>query len=210
MIRESLRNYIYNEVIPKYAAFDKAHREDHALTVIERALSMGQQYDINEEMLLTAAACHDLGLSVDRKTHHLESGRIIREDKRLSEWFSPEQIEAIAQAAEDHRASAKTPPRSIYGRLVAEADRLIVPETIIRRTVLFGLSNHPELDKEGHWNRTLEHLHEKYAEGGYLHLLIPGSPNEAPLKQLRAIIKDEPRLRTIFESIYAEEAIQAE
>ena len=210
MIRESLRNYIYNEVIPKYAAFDKAHREDHALTVIERALSMGKQYDINEEMLLTAAACHDLGLSFDRKTHHLESGRIIREDKRLSEWFSPEQIEAIAQAAEDHRASAKTPPRSIYGRLVAEADRLIVPETIIRRTVLFGLSNHPELDKEGHWRRTLEHLHEKYAEGGYLHLLIPGSPNEAPLKQLRDIIKDEPRLRTIFESIYSEEAIQAE
>ena len=206
MIRESLRNYIDSEVIPKYAAFDKAHREDHALTVIERALSMGKQYDINEEMLLTAAACHDLGLAVDRKTHHLESGRMIREDKRLSEWFSPEQIETIAQAAEDHRASAKTPPRSIYGCLVAEADRLIVPETIIRRTVLFGLSNYPELDKEGHWNRTLEHLHEKYAEGGYLHLLIPGSPNEAPLKQLREIIKDEPRLRTIFESVYAEES----
>ena len=199
MIRESLRNYIYNEVIPGYAAFDKAHREDHALTVIERALSMGKQYDINEEMLLTAAA-------VDRKTHHLESGRIIREDNRLSEWFSPEQIETIAQAAEDHRASAKTPPRSIYGRLVAEADRLIVPETIIRRTVLFGLSNYPELDKEGHWNRTLEHLNEKYADGGYLHLLIPGSPNEAPLRQLREIIKDEPRLRTIFESVYAEES----
>ena len=206
MIRESLKNYIYNEVIPGYAAFDKAHREDHALTVIERALSMGKQYDINEEMLLTAAACHDLGLAVDRKTHHLESGRIIREDKRLSEWFSPEQIEAIAQAAEDHRASAKTPPRSIYGCLVAEADRLIVPETIIRRTVLFGLSNYPELDKEGHWNRTLEHLHEKYADGGYLHLLIPGSPNEAPLQQLREMIKDEPRLRGFFESVYAEES----
>ena len=206
MIRESLKNYIYSEVIPGYAAFDKAHREDHALTVIERALSMGKQYDINEEMLLTAAACHDLGLAVDRKTHHLESGRIIREDKRLSEWFSPEQIETIAQAAEDHRASAKTPPRSIYGCLVAEADRLIVPETIIRRTVLFGLSNYPELDKEGHWNRTLEHLHEKYAEGGYLHLLIPGSPNEAPLQQLREMIKDEPRLRGFFESVYAEES----
>ena len=206
MIRESLRKYIDSEVIPKYAAFDKAHREDHALTVIERALLMGKQYDINEEMLLTAAACHDLGLAVDRKTHHLESGRMIREDKRLSEWFSPEQIETIAQAAEDHRASAKTPPRSIYGCLVAEADRLIVPETIIRRTVLFGLSNYPELDKEGHWNRTLEHLHEKYADGGYLHLLIPGSPNEAPLQQLREIIKDEPRLRTIFESVYAEES----
>ena len=48
MIRESLKIYIYNEVIPGYAVFDKAHREDHALTVIERALSMGKQYDINE------------------------------------------------------------------------------------------------------------------------------------------------------------------
>ena len=206
MIRESLHNYIYTEVIPKYASFDKAHREDHVLSVIDRALSMGKQYDINEEILFTAAACHDLGLAVDRETHHLESGRIIREDIRLREWFSSGQIETVAQAAEDHRASAKTPPRSIYGCLVAEADRLIVPETIIRRTVLYGLSHYPELDKEGHWQRTLEHLHEKYAEGGYLQLLIPGSPNEAPLERLRGIIKDESRLRSIFEEVFAKES----
>jgi uncharacterized protein len=205
MIRKTLQNYIENEVIPRYAAFDKAHREDHARTVINRAMAMGKAYDIDEEMLYTAAACHDLGLSVDRKTHHLESGKIIRADERLREWFSPEQIETIAQAAEDHRASATTPPRSIYGCLVAEADRLIEPITIIRRTVQFGFSHYPELDKEGHWQRTLEHLHEKYAEGGYLHLLIPGSPNEAPLEELRSIIRDTPRLRSIFEEIYQNE-----
>ena len=201
----SLVQYIETEIIPRYAAFDKAHREDHARAVIERALAMGKNYPVNEDVLYAAAACHDLGLAVDRKTHHLESGRIIRADERLREWFSPEQIETIAQAAEDHRASATTPPRSIYGALVAEADRMIVPETIIRRTVQFGLSHYPELDKEGHWERTLEHLNEKYAEGGYLHLLIPGSPNEEPLARLRAIIKDTEHLRTLFEQIYAEE-----
>ncbi|MBO5581608.1 MAG: HD domain-containing protein [Bacteroidales bacterium] len=205
MIRESLHRYIDEVIIPRYAAFDKAHREDHARSVMDRAMTMGKAYDIDEEMLLTAAACHDLGLAVDRKTHHLESGRIIREDVRLREWFSPEQVEVIAEAAEDHRASAQTPPRSIYGRLVAEADRMIDPLTIIRRTVQFGLSHYPELDREGHWQRTLEHLHEKYAEGGYLHLLIPGSPNEAPLEALRKIIRDEVRLREIFESVYREE-----
>ena len=82
---------------------------------------------------------------------------------------------------------------------------MIVPETIIRRTVQYGLSHYPELDKEGHWQRTLEHLHEKYAEGGYLHLLIPGSPNEAPLARLREIIKDEAHLRRLFETIFDEE-----
>ena len=205
MIRKELQDYIEGEVIPRYAAFDKAHREDHARTVIDRAMAMGAKYDIDPEMLYTAAACHDLGLAVDRKTHHLESGRIIRADERLKAWFTPEQVEVIAQAAEDHRASATTPPRSIYGSLVAEADRMIEPITIIRRTVQFGMAHYPELDKEGHWERTLEHLHEKYAEGGYLHLLIPGSPNEAPLAQLRSIIHDTERLRGIFEVIYKEE-----
>lgn len=205
-IRSTLTLYIEEEVIPRYASFDMAHREDHARSVIARALSMAVQYpEIDTEMLYTAAACHDLGLSVDRKTHHLESGKIIRADARLREWFTPQQIEVIAQAAEDHRASATTPPRSLYGRLVAEADRLIVPETVIQRTIQFGLSHYPELDKEAHWQRTLDHLHEKYAEGGYLHLLIPGSPNEKPLEELRAIIRDEPYLRKLFERMFAEE-----
>lgn len=205
-MRDSIIQYVEREVIPRYASFDKAHREDHVRAVIDRAMAMGRSYDIDPEILYVAAACHDLGLAVDRKTHHLESGRIIRSGLRLREWFTPEQIETIAEAAEDHRASASTLPRSIYGRLVAEADRMIDPETIIRRTVQFGLSHYPELDKEGHWERTLEHLHEKYAEGGYLHLLIPGSPNEEPLSRLRAIIRDEIRLRAIFEEVFTSEA----
>lgn len=202
----SLVQYIESEIIPRYASFDKAHREDHARAVIERALSMARAYDVDMDMVYAAAACHDLGLAVDRKTHHMESGRAIREDARLREWFTEAQIETIAQAAEDHRASATAPPRSIYGALVAEADRMIVPETIIRRTVQYGLSHYPELDREGHWQRTLEHLNEKYAEGGYLHLLIPGSPNEEPLRRLREVIHDRARLRALFDEIFAEEA----
>ena len=76
----------------------------------------------------------------------------------------------------------------------------------IYNEVIPGYAAFDKAHREDHWNRTLEHLHEKYAEGGYLHLLIPGSPNEAPLQQLREIIKDEPRLRAIFESVYAEES----
>ena len=206
MVSESLRKYIENEVIPQYAAFDAAHREEHAKDVIERALEMGKAYPVDMDMLYTAAAMHDLGLSHGREQHHTESGHIIRTDPRLREWFSQEQIEIIAQAAEDHRASASEPPRSIYGRIVAEADRMIVPETVIRRTVQYGLSHYPELDREGHWQRTLQHLNEKYAEGGYLQLLIPGSPNEVSLRELREIIRDKARLRLLFDSFYDKES----
>ena len=206
-MRDGLQTYLEAEIIPRYRTFDKAHQEDHARSVIAQALELARYYDVDTDLVYTAAAYHDTGLAVDRATHHLESGRIIRNDARLRDWFTADEIELIAEAAEDHRASAKTAPRGIYGRLIAEADRQIDPMTIIRRTIQFGLSHYPGLDKEGHWERTLEHLHEKYAEGGYLHLLIPGSPNEEPLERLRTIIRDEARLREIFETMFDEESV---
>lgn len=165
---KTLRQYIETEIIPRYDSFDAAHRRDHVEYVIAQSLKLAEHYDVDRDMVYVIAAYHDTGLAVDRKTHHLESGRIIRSDQNLRQWFSEGQIEMMAQAVEDHRASSDHEPRSIYGKIVAEADRQIDPETIIRRTVQYGLSHYPGLDREGHWNRMLEHLNEKYAEGGYL------------------------------------------
>ena len=204
-IRPELKAYIEEEILPRYDAFDKGHQRDHALTVIRQALDLAAYYDVDPELVYVAAAFHDTGLCEDRKTHHLVSGRIIREDARLREWFTPDQIETIAEAAEDHRASSDHAPRTVYGRLIAEADRQIVPETVIRRCIQYGLSNYPELDKEGHWARTVEHLEEKYAEGGYLQLWIPESPNATRLAALRAIIRDKKLLREFFERLFSEE-----
>jgi uncharacterized protein len=198
-MRESLERYIFNEIVPKYSSFDTAHKEDHALTVISQAMNLLERMpedvrnvqEINEEMLLTAAACHDLGLVNGRERHHLDSGTIIRSDARLREWFTQEQIETIAQAAEDHRASGKSEPRSLYGMLVAEADRVIDGETIIRRTIQFGFTNYPGLDREGHIRRAIDHLREKYGRGGYLKLWIPWSDNAVRLNALQDIIADD-------------------
>lgn len=194
--------YIKDCIIPRYAEFDPAHSTDHAKSVIEAALAMSRHYDVDPDMVAVAAACHDLGLSEDRKTHHLVSGKIIRGNPDLRKWFTEEQIETIAEAAEDHRASSDHEPRSIYGRIIAEADRQIEPEKVILRTIQYSLDHYPQLDKEGHWERTLEHMHEKYADGGYLKLWIPESANAEALKHLREIIRDEARLRGIFEELY--------
>lgn len=197
-----MKKYIEENIIPRYDSFDAAHRRDHVRYVISQSLELARYYDVNEDMVYAIAAYHDTGLEVDRKTHHLESGRIVRQDSKLRQWFTPEQIEVMAQAVEDHRASSDHQPRSIYGKIVAEADRQIDEETIIRRTVQYGLSHYPELDREGHWERTLEHLLEKYAEGGYLRLWIPESPNAARLRELQEKIKDRQALRALFETIY--------
>lgn len=210
--------YVEQAILPRYATFDAAHREDHARTVIAQSLSLAQIINdspryvnddgtktlVDIDMAYAIAAYHDTGLVEGRDTHHIVSARIIRADKTLLKWFTPEQIEIMADAAEDHRASSQRPPRTIYGRIVAEADRDIDPIKIIRRTMQFGFAHYPQLDKEGHYERTLEHLHEKYAEGGYLKLWIPESPNAERLAKLRDIIRDEALLRQIYEKIFAE------
>lgn len=208
-IPETLEKYLYGEIVPRYAAFDAAHREDHALTVMEQSMKLLADrsgwlagnpepqwaVEVDPAMLLTAAACHDLGLSGGRDRHHLDSGVIIRADKRLREWFDEEQIEVIAQAAEDHRASGKTPPRSIYGMLVAEADRVIDGPTIIVRTLQYGMKHYPDLDRQGHIDRAVAHLREKYGYGGYLRLWIPWSDNALRLNELREVIADDEAVR---------------
>ena len=196
---KTLRQYIETEIIPRYDSFDAAHRRDHVEYVIAQSLKLAEHYDVDRDMVYVIAAYHDTGLAVDRKTHHLESGRIIRSDQSLRKWFNEGQIEMMAQAAEDHRASSNHEPRSIYGKIVAEADRQIDPETIIRRTVQYGLSHYPELDREGHWQRMLDHLNEKYAEGGYLRLWIPESDNARKLEELRELIRRPALLRELFD-----------
>ena len=200
-----MKHYIETEIIPRYETFDKAHRTDHVRQVIAESLKLASYYEVDERMVYTIAACHDIGLCEGREYHHLVSGRLMRADERLREWFTEEEIEIMAQAVEDHRASLDHAPRSIYGRIVAEADRLIEPMQILRRTVQYGLSHYPELTKEQHYLRYCEHLQEKYAEGGYLKLWIPESENASQLKALRCIIADETRKREVFERIFEEE-----
>lgn len=54
------------------------------------------------------------------------------------------------------------------------------------------------------WNRTVEHLQEKYAEGGYLKLWIPESDNARQLAVLRELIHDTGKLMELFDKFYME------
>ena len=205
MIREEIRAYIESEILSRYDGFDAAHRRDHADVVVSRSVELAQRLGVDVEMAYVIAAYHDTGLAVGRDVHHTESKRILLADSELKRWFSEEDIATMGDAVEDHRASSKQPPRTIYGRIVAEADRLIVPHSIIRRTVQFTLTHHPDLDMEQGYERLLEHMREKYDYGGYLKLWIEESENAQRLEELRKIIADKPLLRRLYETIYKEE-----
>lgn len=204
-MNSELRAYIEEHILPRYESHDAAHRRDHAEGVIERSLALATHYDVDLDMVYTIAAWHDVGLCEGREHHHLSSGRMLLEDNTMQRWFTPEQLNIMREAIEDHRASSDHPPRTIYGAIVAEADRQIVPEVVMRRTVQYGLAHYPALSREEHWQRFLGHLHEKYDHGGYLKLYIPHSDNAVRLAELRALIAQPALLRTHFEALFAEE-----
>ena len=205
-IPRALKEYIETEIIPRYAGFDKAHNLDHAQTVINESMEIADHYpEVNRNMVYATAAYHDTGLVEGREFHHLASGKIVEADAMLRQWFTEEEIRQMKEAVEDHRASSDHEPRSIYGRIVAEADRIISPDTTLRRTVQYGLKNYPELDKEGQYRRFCQHLQNKYAEGGYLKLWIPFSKNATKLQELRKLIGNPVFLRETLEKLFREE-----
>lgn len=197
--------FVEKEILPRYAAFDRAHQLNHATHVINRSIRLAQSIGADVNMAYAIAAYHDLGLEGPRAVHHITSGRIVMADQRLKRWFTTEQIKVMKEAVEDHRASASHAPRSIYGRIVAEADRDLEPMTVFRRTIEYGIDHYPEKNREEQWQRFLSHLDNKYSVHGYIKMWIPGSENEKQLKEIRDLMVDTNRLRTVFSKIYDEE-----
>ena len=198
-----IMEFVERNILKRYNAFDAAHNMTHVNRVIKASVQLARKMGADINMAYVVAAYHDLGLEVERATHHIESGKILKADRRLDKWFSAQQIEIMRQAVEDHRASASRAPRNIYGKIVAEADRDLEPMSVIRRTIQCGLAHYPEKTKEEHWDRFVEHLQQKYSSAGYIKLWIAGSDNEQNLRELRRIINDRQLLRQTFEQIFA-------
>ena len=198
----TLMEFVEKQILPRYTAFGESHGLYHVTRVIKNSLELARMLGADINMTYTIAAYHDLGMEGPRAIHHITSGKILTADARLKKWFSPEQIKIMREAVEDHRASASHAPRSIYGKIVAEADRDIDIDTVFTRAIQYGIEHDPDKDKEWQFKRFDSHMEEKYSNNGYIKLWIPHSPNEKKLKELRDIIVKKELLRQYFDKIY--------
>jgi uncharacterized protein len=148
MLNKDLVNYIQETIFPVYDEVDKGHNViNHILPVINDSLKLSKQFDkLNENIVYAVAAHHDVGLVKNRKTHHIHSKEYVLQDTYLRNWFSDEEINVIADAVEDHRASKKECPRTIYGMIVADCDRSIDLREIMFKTHTCLRQQYPEAD----------------------------------------------------------------
>ena len=159
--------YVEKEILPKYGKVG-GHTDSHIRQVIERSLRFFEQApDLNIDMVYMIAAYHDLGRLVDNDTHNIESAKMLRKDEFLKVRFSTEEIEIMAEAVEDHRASLGHEPRSIYGKLVSSADRNTDVDTMLQRVYEYNKYLHPEMSEEDVLKDARYHLRRKYSPGGY-------------------------------------------
>ncbi len=167
-IKPELETYIETEIFPLYERNEPSHGINHIHTVIKRSLHIAKEYEVDKNMVYTIAAYHDLGHYINPKIHEKLSAEIFMKDKKIKEWFTKEEIQIIKEAIEDHRASSKHEPRSIYGKIVSTADRTIKSiDVSIKRAYIYYINNFPSIPKKERIQKVYEHLNDKYGPNGY-------------------------------------------
>lgn len=201
-INPQLHEYIEKSILPQYRYFDKGHRQDHIECVVKNSLEIAQDYDVNINMVYTIACYHDLGLQFGRKNHNLTSGEYLMLDTTLRKWFESNQLSIMKEAIEDHRASNDYEPRSIYGKIVSEADRVIDVETVLFRTMEYGKENFSTYAFEEQFERSYAHILEKYGPTGYIKLWLYTKANTRGLDEIRSLLSDKNTMRSMCVKYY--------
>lgn len=192
-INKELQDYIENSLFPEYEKNEKGHGIAHIKYVIKRSFQLVEEnsLDVNLDMVYTIAAYHDIGHHIDPKNHEIISADIMSKDKNLFKFFSENELTIIKEAIEDHRASAKEEPRTIYGRIVSSADRNNRIEDCLRRTYTYGKKLNPNATDEELFLRAYNVLVNKFGEAGYAKFYFKDTQYEKFLKDIRELLKDK-------------------
>lgn len=202
MIQKELKKYLKEEIFPIYEKNDWAHQSWHIYEVIERSLRLAKDLDVNQNMVYTIAIYHDIACHQGRENHEINSSIMLQNDTNLKKWFSDSEIEIMAMAIADHRASNNHKPRSIYGQIIATADRFTSMKSILRSTLLYSLEFMPELTSLQMFQRSYEYIEKKYGPNGYSKVFLSSIEYENFLKEVAYYLEHTEEMKKIFYEVY--------
>ena len=195
VVKKELKEYIENNIFKIYDLNGEAHNLNHIKYVLQRAFELSKPYEknIDYNILYTAVAYHDIGDHIDRATHEKISAKWMMDDQNLDKFFNNEQKVIIKEAIEDHRASGKNAPRSIYGKILASADKNIDVDMFFKRTCAFGLEHYKELSLKEQIDRAHEHAIKKFGKNGYAvnKFYVKDDKYSQYLKELQDLIENK-------------------
>jgi len=168
MISKTLKEYTEKFVLPEYKKNEQGHGAKHIEYVVRRSLKFAKQVEnINFDMVYVIACYHDIGHHIDAKKHEFVSAEIFAKDKNIHKFFTEDEIKIVYEAIQDHRASGKNEPRSIYGKIVSSADRRTDIDNVMRTMYSYSLSHNPDFTIQQNIDEAYSHICRKFALGGY-------------------------------------------
>lgn len=209
-MNRELKHYILTEIKTKYKTFDKGHNISHFNFVTKNCVNYGkklieQGIDVDLDIAYVVGAFHDIGIQDGREGHALASGKYVRADKMLAKHYDPETVELIAQAVEDHSSHLKYEPRSIYGKIVADADRNNTMYLVFSRPVKYGIKNEPKtFSREDHINRVYEFVNEKFGRNGYVNYWLDIPDTKQAQQQVWNLLDNEAECKAYIAGIFDE------
>lgn len=195
-MRPEVLAHLIENVFPNYYLNDEGHGLSHIAYVLRRSIYFAKQAmkeypDINLEFVEVVAIYHDAGHHIDKKNHEKVSAEMLREDKELEKFFTTDEIELMAEAVEDHRASADHEPRSIYGKIVSTADRSNSIENCLERTYTYRRKNYPGISDDEIFEESYQHLVQKFGPQGYAKFYFHDEEYEQFLTDIRSLLSDK-------------------
>lgn len=119
-----IRAYLVSHIREFYKGFDDRHDERHFdevyrfMEIMCKSLNFDQR---TTDMMLTAAAFHDVGRLIDSVNHEVYSAKALHRDKFIKKYFDKNEINDIESIIEAHRSSAVA--YNIYQKLLKDADK---------------------------------------------------------------------------------------
>lgn len=193
-LNKQIVEYVEKNIFPVYDTFDKGHDSNHAKAVIERSLQYwkvlaDENIDIN--MVYVVAAYHDIGNVVARKNHPYHSKQYLLADQNLTQWFSPEQMLVMAEACEDHSTSSQNPPRSIYGKIVSDADKDNDVSIGLFRAWEYAVGHLAHLSTKEKMEDIHRELVVRFGKDGKVVFYIPSQDNQHFVAEMQKFAQDK-------------------
>lgn len=166
---DELRIAIVKEFSSKWELNDSGHRIEHFSEVEKCGLlindRLGLGYD--PKLIMLVSYFHDL-FAWSRENHHVMSGFWIETSKHpVLEGLSYNQIQLVADACREHRASYKGVYSHEFSMLMSAADRGLPGrvEAMLDRAIRYRMDR--GLDAGNERKSAIEHLKEKFGSKGY-------------------------------------------
>ena len=141
-----------------YKDGDEAHLINHADDVCNLALRINKKYD--EKLIILASYMHDMFNATNRPKHdELAYAYVLKAEDEFLQELSEKELQEVAHAVLEHRASFKGEFYSPLSAIISSADRGLPDlEFIVIRSMKFNNGNAEDV---------YAHVSSKYGSKGY-------------------------------------------